>query len=105
MASENIIVAMVKAGGNRQDCHEKIRVLSHEAAHQVKQLGLENDLIERVKSDSYFAPIKDKIDSLLDPTTYTGRAANQVKEFLSLEVEPAIKKYEDVLVGQAQVSV
>jgi len=105
MASENIIVAMVKAGGNRQDCHEKIRVLSQEAAYQVKQKGLENDLIERVKNDSYFAPIKNQIDSLLDPTTYTGRAANQVKEFLELEVEPAIKKYEDKLTGKAQVNV
>lgn len=105
MASENIIVAMVKAGGNRQDCHEKIRVLSQEAAHQVKQLGLENDLIERVKADSYFAPIKHQIDGLLEPSTYTGRAANQVSEFLELEVEPALKKYADVLIGKAQVNV
>lgn len=105
MASENIIVAMVKAGGNRQECHEKIRVLSQEAAHQVKQLGLENDLIERVKSDAYFAPIHQQIDSLLDPATYTGRAPNQVAEFLEFEVEPAIRKYTDVLTGKAQVNV
>lgn len=105
MASENIIVAMVKAGGNRQDCHEKIRVLSQEAAYQVKQKGLENDLIERVKADAYFAPIKNQIDGLLDPTTYTGRAENQVKEFLELEVQPAIKKYESELTGKAQVNV
>lgn len=105
MASENIIVAMVKAGGNRQDCHEKIRVLSHEAAYQVKQKGLENDLIERVKNDSYFAPIKNDIDGLLDPATYIGRAPNQVKEFLTLQVQPALKKYEDALAGKAEVNV
>ena len=105
MASENIIVAMVKTGGNRQDCHEKIRVLSQEAAYQVKQKGLENDLIERVKKDSYFESIRNQIDDLLDPATYTGRAENQVREFIELEVEPAIKKYEDVLTGTAQVSV
>jgi adenylosuccinate lyase len=105
MASENIIVAMVKAGENRQDCHEKIRVLSQEAAYQVKQKGLENDLIYRIKNDTYFAPIRDQIDSLLDPTTYTGRAENQVNEFLSLEAKPAIKKYKDILSGKAQISV
>ncbi|KAJ7221770.1 L-Aspartase-like protein [Mycena rebaudengoi] len=67
MATENIIMALVKKGGDRQVAHEKIRVLSHEAAHQVKQLGLENDLIERIRSDSYFDPIKDDLEQLLKP--------------------------------------
>lgn len=57
MAMENVIVAVVKAGGNRQECHEKIRVLSHQAARQVKEFGNNNDLIERIKQDSYFADI------------------------------------------------
>ncbi|RUS12886.1 adenylosuccinate lyase, partial [Jimgerdemannia flammicorona] len=57
MATENIIMAMVKRGGDRQECHEEIRVLSHQAAHVVKHEGGENDLIERVKKTEYFKPI------------------------------------------------
>jgi len=90
MATENIIMAMVKVGGDRQEAHEKIRVLSHEAAHQVKQLGLENDLIERIRRDAYFNPIHDILDNLLDPKSFTGRAAEQVDSFLKEWVEPAL---------------
>ncbi|KAI1302329.1 Adenylosuccinate lyase [Halotydeus destructor] len=105
MATENVIMAMVKAGGNRQDCHEKIRVLSHEAAAQVKQLGLDNDLIARIKKDAYFACIHDNIDSLLDPATFVGRAPQQVTEFIKEEVEPALKPYQSQLLGKAEVNV
>lgn len=90
MATENIIMAMVKNGGDRQEAHEKIRVLSHEAAHQVKHEGLENDLIERVKNDSYFDPIKDQLDGLMDPASFIGRAPQQVDKFLKDWVEPAL---------------
>ncbi|KAI2666491.1 Adenylosuccinate lyase [Labeo rohita] len=78
MATENIIMAMVKAGGNRQDCHEKIRVLSQQAAAVVKQEGGDNDLIDRVKADPYFTPILGQLDALLDPKTFIGRAPQQV---------------------------
>ncbi|GAW02049.1 adenylosuccinate lyase [Lentinula edodes] len=90
MATENIIMALVKAGGDRQEAHENIRVLSHEAAHQVKQLGLENDLIERVKRDPYFDPIKAQLDSLLDPKSFVGRAPEQVERFLREWVDPVL---------------
>ncbi|KAI0299024.1 adenylosuccinate lyase [Multifurca ochricompacta] len=90
MATENIIMALVKKGGDRQESHERIRVLSHEAAHQVKQLGLENDLIERVREDSYFDPIKDELDVLLDPRSFIGRAPEQVDKFLNEWVAPAL---------------
>lgn len=93
MSTENIIMAMVKKGGDRQVCHEKIRVLSHEAGAQVKQHGKDNDLIERVKADSYFAPIMNELEELLDPQSFTGRAAEQVDEFFEEEVEPVLKKY------------
>ena len=66
------------------------QVLSHEAAHQVKQLGLENDLIERVKRDAYFNPIKGELDRLLDPSSFIGRAPQQVDRFLAEWVEPAL---------------
>ena len=94
MAAENIIMAMVKAGGDRQICHEKIRVLSHEAGAQVKQEGKENDLVERVKNDYYFTPILNQLDHILDPKTFTGRASEQVKEFCEEEVDPILAKYE-----------
>ncbi|THH16222.1 hypothetical protein EW146_g4380 [Bondarzewia mesenterica] len=90
MATENIIMAIVKKGGDRQEAHEKIRVLSHEAAHQVKQLGLDNDLIERVRKDAYFDPIKNELDALLNPKTFVGRAPEQVDKFLKEWVEPAL---------------
>jgi adenylosuccinate lyase len=109
MATENIIMAMVNfflnkfeiqiksfqvsAGGNRQECHEKIRTLSQKAAERVKMDGLDNDLVERVKNDPYFAPIINKLDVLLDAKTFIGRAPEQVYEFISREVEPTLKNF------------
>ena len=65
-------------------------MLSHEAAHQVKHLGEENDLIERVRKDAYFDPIKDELDALLDPRSFIGRAPQQVDKFLNDWVAPAL---------------
>ncbi|CAB3224426.1 unnamed protein product [Arctia plantaginis] len=97
MATENIIMAMVQAGGDRQICHEKIRVLSHEAGAQVKQHGKDNDLIDRVKNDSYFAPIIPQLEKILDASTFIGRAPEQVTEFIEEEVNPVLSKYKDTL--------
>lgn len=97
MATENIIMAMVQAGGDRQVCHEKIRVLSHEAGAQVKQLGKDNDLIDRVRKDPYFAPIISQLDKILDASTFIGRAPEQVIEFIEEEVKPVLSKYTNVL--------
>lgn len=68
----------------------RLQVLSHEAAHQVKQLGEDNDLIERVRKDAYFDPIKDELDALLDPRSFIGRAPQQVDKFLNDWVAPAL---------------
>ncbi|KAB1270537.1 Adenylosuccinate lyase [Camelus dromedarius] len=103
MATENIIMAMVKAGGNRQDCHEKIRVLSQQAAAVVKQEGGDNDLIERIQADAYFSPIHSQLDHLLDPSTFTGRASQQVQRFLEEEVYPLLKPYESVMKVKAEL--
>lgn len=97
MATENIIMAIVKEGGNRQDCHEKIRVLSQEAGKVVKEQGGNNDLIERVKADPYFEPIWAKLDALLDPKTFVGRAPQQTIKFLDTEVAEALKPWLSVL--------
>lgn len=107
MATENIIMAMVRAGGDRQVCHEKIRVLSHQAARVVKEDGGENDLIERVRQDSYFAPIVGRLDELLDPSSFTGRAPQQVDSFLAKWVRPALEPYKEALAksGAAELSV
>uniref|UniRef100_A0A8C4L8D9 Adenylosuccinate lyase n=1 Tax=Equus asinus TaxID=9793 RepID=A0A8C4L8D9_EQUAS len=103
MATENIIMAMVKAGGNRQDCHEKIRVLSQQAAAVVKQEGGDNDLIERIKADAYFSPIHSQLDQVLDPSSFTGRAPQQVRRFLEEEVYPLLKPYESVMKVKAEL--
>lgn len=104
MSAENLIMAMVKKGGDRQICHEKIRVLSQEAGAQVKQHGKDNDFLDRVRADPYFNPIIDELQSLLDPSTYIGRSAEQVTEFISDEVQPVLYKYKDILNKQTTVS-
>ena len=86
MATENVIMAGVKAGGDRQELHELIRTHSMEAAKQVKMLGKPNDLIDRLKADPAFSKID--IDSLLDPKTFVGRAPEQVDEFIAEMVAP-----------------
>lgn len=93
MASENLIMAMVRKGADRQVCHEKIRVLSQEAGNRVKQEGSSNDFIDRVVQDPYFKPILGELEHLLDPMTFTGRAAEQVDEFLEEEVKPVLNAY------------
>lgn len=105
MATENIIVAMVAKGGDRQECHEKIRILSHEATLKVKMEGRANDLIERVKNDSYFAPIVDMMDDLLQPSTYIGCAPEQVTEYIAECVEPLLKKFSDQLEGSVSIDI
>ncbi|XP_075039103.1 adenylosuccinate lyase [Mixophyes fleayi] len=94
MATENVIMAMVKNGGNRQDCHERIRVLSQQAATVVKQEGGDNDLISRIRSEPYFAPIHAQLEQLLDPKSFIGRAPQQVVRFLKEEVIPLLTPYQ-----------
>ncbi|MFT7519867.1 MAG: adenylosuccinate lyase [Kiritimatiellia bacterium] len=90
MATENLIMAMVRRGADRQEVHEVIRVHSMKAAHVVKAEGGDNDLVERIRSDAYFTPIHEIIDDLLDPSTFIGRAPQQVRSFLVHEVESAL---------------
>uniref|UniRef100_A0A8C3KQ28 Adenylosuccinate lyase n=2 Tax=Scolopacidae TaxID=8917 RepID=A0A8C3KQ28_9CHAR len=104
MATENIIMAMVKAGGNRQDCHEKIRVLSQKAAAVVKQEGGDNDFIARVRADPYFSPIHKQLETLLDPSSFTGRAPQQVAKFLKEEVRPALIPYQSKMGGKIELA-
>lgn len=98
MATENIIMAMVNTTkGDRQQCHERLRVLSQQAASRVKLEGLDNNLLELVRSDDFFDPIQAQLDSLLDPRTFIGRASEQTVRFLANEVEPTLQKYRETL--------
>jgi len=103
MATEDILMAGVKAGGNRQDLHEKIRVHSHAAAAQVKQHGKPNDLIERLKTDDAFKTIDFK--NVLNPKNYIGRAPQQVDEFISEVVDPIKRKYRRELNKKVELNV
>lgn len=104
MATENIISECVKAGGDRQELHEKIRTLSMEAARKVKELGKENDLIEAIRADGAFAPVRDKLDSMLDPIKFIGRAPSQVVEFIQNEVTPLLNDNGELLGRKSQVN-
>lgn len=95
MATENIIVALTEKGVSRQDAHEEIRVLSHQAAAVVKNEGKPNDLIERIRQTPFYAPIIADLDRLLDPKTFIGRAPQQVERFVGGAVEAALKRYKD----------
>lgn len=91
MATENILMAAVKAGGSRQDLHERIRLHSHAAAAQVKQFGKRNDLISRLKSDMAFRDVN--FERILRPENFIGRAPKQVDEFITGVVMPIHKRY------------
>ncbi|XP_064406108.1 adenylosuccinate lyase-like [Halichondria panicea] len=105
MATENVIMAMVKTGADRQECHEQIRVLSQEAGNEVKLHGRENDLVSRLRASPYFNPVHSQLGELLDPQTFTGRAPQQVDHFLSAEVRPALVPYTDQLQGTAKLDI
>ena len=103
MATENILMAAVKAGGNRQKLHEKIRQHSQRASEQVKQFGKQNDLIDRLKADAAFNKVDFK--KVLDPKSYTGRAPQQVDEFLKDIVTPILRKYRKELNKKVELNV
>ena len=97
MASENIMMDAVKRGGDRQELHERIRVLSQEAGCQVKELGLSNNLIDLMAADPAFGMTREELSAHLDPAAYIGRCPEQVEEFLAGEIAPLLKKYAGVL--------
>ena len=93
MATENIIMETVKAGGDRQELHEHIRVHSMEAARVVKAEGGQNDLLTRLAADPIFAATADRFDEILNPAAFTGRASQQVEEYLAAAVRPLLAAY------------
>ena len=105
MATENIMMACVKAGGNRQELHERIRVLSMEAGKNVKVEGGENNLIDLIKKDEMFKPVWDSIDEILDAKNFIGRAPSQTVEFIENEIQPILDKHADLLGAKGDVRI
>ena len=105
MSTEVILMECVKAGGDRQALHERIRIHSMDAAMQVKKFGKDNDLIERIKNDPAFDAIKDKIDSILDPVNFIGRAKEQTLEYIDEVINPILKENSAILGATGQVNV
>ncbi|HLQ43852.1 MAG TPA: adenylosuccinate lyase, partial [Planctomycetaceae bacterium] len=91
MATEEILMAGVQAGGDRQDLHERIRVHSQAAAQQVKEHGRPNDLLDRLRADAAFASVD--LGQILDPRRFVGRAPEQVDSFIAHVVEPIRQRY------------
>lgn len=94
MATENILMACVKRGGDRQELHEVIRRHSHAAAAVVKQEGGENDLLDRLAGDPAIGMSRDEIDAVLDVRKFVGRAPEQVVEFVEMYLNPVLARHE-----------
>jgi adenylosuccinate lyase len=92
-----ILMQCVKAGGDRQILHEAIRKHSQDASYQVKNEGKPNDLIERIKNDSLFSCIHDRLNDLLEPKLFIGRAKEQTEEYIEEYIDPILKKYKSLL--------
>jgi len=105
MATEYIIMEEVKAGGDRQEIHETIRVHSMEASKKVKIEGKENDLIERILNDDSLKMDKSKFMEMLDPKNFIGFAPIQTEEFVQNEAQPILDKYSDLIGLEADLKV
>ena len=97
MTTEAILMAAVKAGGDRQELHELIREHSMAAAKRVKMDGAPNDLLDRIKSDNKFKSLHDNLQNLMDPKLFIGCCKEQVVEFLCDNIEPVLLKYKHLL--------
>ena len=105
MATENIMMDAVKAGGDRQELHERIRELSMEAGKTVKVEGKDNNLLELIAADPAFNLTLEELEKTMDPAKYTGRAAVQVDAFLDKVVRPMLKENEELLGMTAEINV
>ena len=103
MATENLLMAAVAAGGDRQQLHERIRQHSQAAAAVVKQEGGQNDLLERLAGDEAFRGVD--LEAALDPAAFVGRAPQQVDEFIAEVVDPIRAKYPDALGSKSEIQV
>ena len=104
MATENIMMDAVKAGGDRQELHERIRTLSMEAGKNVKVHGLDNNLLELIAADPAFPMSPDELNAAMEPARYVGRAPEQVEEFLSEVIAPILEENKELLGVKAEIN-
>lgn len=105
MATENIMMDAVKAGGDRQELHERIRELSMEAGRNVKEKGLDNNLLELIAADPAFNLSLEELQKTMDPAKYVGRAPVQVDAYLKNVVNPVLEANKDILGVTAEINV
>ena len=105
MATENIMMDAVKAGGDRQELHEKIRQLSMEAGRVIKEEGGENPLLDLIAADPAFPLSRGELEQAMDPAKYVGRAPYQTEKYLRETVEPLLAANEDAIVDSAEIRV
>ena len=105
MATENIMMDAVKAGGDRQELHERIRELSMEAGRTVKVEGKDNDLLERIAADPAFNLTIDELRKSMEPSRYVGRAKEQTVTFIEKTVQPVLDAHKDMLGMTAEINV
>ncbi len=105
MATENIMMDAVKAGGDRQELHEKIRTLSMEAGRNVKVEGKDNNLLELIAADPAFNMTLEDLQKTMDPSKYVGRSKEQVEAFLAGVIRPLLEEHKDLLGVKAEINV
>ena len=105
MATENIMMDAVKSGGDRQELHEKIRTLSMEAGRNVKENGLDNNLLELIAADPSFNMTLEELKNTMDPSKYIGRSSQQVEEFIGEVIQPILEENQELLGLKADIKV
>ena len=105
MATENIMMDAVKAGGDRQELHERIRELSMEAGKNVKVEGKDNNLLELIAADPAFNLTLEDLQKSMDPSRYTGRAKEQTEAFIANVVQPVLDAHKDLLGVKVEINV
>ncbi len=105
MATENIMMDAVKAGGDRQEMHERIRQLSMEAGKHVKEEGGDNNLLELIAADPAFHLSLEELQASMDPKKYVGRAPRQVENYLNQVVKPLLEENKDIIGMEAEINV
>ncbi|MCI6552765.1 MAG: adenylosuccinate lyase [Lachnospiraceae bacterium] len=105
MATENIMMAAVKAGGDRQEMHERIRTLSMEAGRNVKEEGKENNLLELIAADPAFNMSLEELQRTMDPSQYVGRSREQVEAYLEQVIRPILQANKELLGMKAEINV
>lgn len=105
MATENIMMDAVKAGGDRQELHERIRELSMEAGRNVKEKGLDNNLLDLIAADPAFNLNEEELKKTMDPARYVGRAPIQVTNYLNQVIRPLLERNKELLGVKAEINV